>query len=122
MQLKVISISFAILSSLTYVAFGAPVQSPSSGYVSRPQNRRQGHLPKPTGEHFHPTPDKEAHNTHQAGQLLGHGYDAHTNTHYLVMKHMGKSSEKHGVPAHDIQHLNDAANARYAANHGLRNK
>ncbi|KAF8151303.1 hypothetical protein B0H34DRAFT_124483 [Crassisporium funariophilum] len=153
MQLKALSISFAILSSLTYGVLGAPVQSSqliardhktvqsaihnigpqighgNTGTVHALKDTYNGHqavvkiiAPGAGGGHFHPLPGVEAHNAHQAGQLLGHGHDAHTDTHFLVMKHMGDSAEKHGVPAHHVGALNDAANARYAKDHGIRNK
>ncbi|KAF8151307.1 hypothetical protein B0H34DRAFT_125046 [Crassisporium funariophilum] len=153
MQLKALSISFAILSSLTYGALGAPVQlsqlierdhktvqsaianighqigQGNTGTVHALKDTYNGHhavvkviRPLAGGGHFAPLPGKEAHNAHQAGQLLGHGHDPKTDTHYLVMKHMGESAERHGVAPHDIKKLNDAANDRYAANHGIRNK
>ncbi|KAF8151516.1 hypothetical protein B0H34DRAFT_678124 [Crassisporium funariophilum] len=127
MQLKALSISFAILSSLTYGALGAPVQLSqliardhktvqsaihnigpqighgNTGTVHALKDTYNGHqavvkiiAPGAGGGHFHPLPGVEAHNAHQAGQLLGHGHDAHTDTHFLVMKHMGDSAEKHG--------------------------
>ncbi|KAF8147866.1 hypothetical protein B0H34DRAFT_680049 [Crassisporium funariophilum] len=152
MQLKALSISFAILSSLTYVALGAPQSSQlaarnlkdvntavkhigpkigqgNTGTVHDLKDTYHGHkavvkviAPGANGGHFHPLPGKEAHNAHQAGQLLGHGHDHKTDTHYLVMKHMGDSAEKHGVHPHDVSKLNNAANDRYAKDHGIRNK
>jgi len=72
--------------------------------------------------HKAPGPEKEAHNAHHVGQLLGHGHDAHTDAHYLVMKHMGVGAEHSGLTQEQRNHLNDQANAKYAANHGVKNK
>lgn len=72
--------------------------------------------------HKAPGPVKEAHNAHHVGQLLGHGHDKKTDAHYLVMKNMGVSAERSGLSQKDRNHLNDQANARYAKDHGVRNK
>jgi len=72
--------------------------------------------------HKSPGPAVEAHNAHHVGQLLGHGHDAHTDTHYLVMKNMGVGAQHSGLPQNHINHLNNQANERYAAQHGVRNK
>lgn len=74
------------------------------------------------GGHRAPLPAVEAHNSHHVGQLLGHGHDAATDTHYLVMKHMGVSAEHTRHDQATLDRLNNEANQRYAAEHGVRNR
>jgi len=105
------------------------VGSGTTGTVYALKHTYQGHQavikvvhPDEHGQHWAPGPVKEAHNAHHVGQLLGHGHDAHTNTHYLVMKHMGVDAEHSGLGQAQRDHLNHEANQRYATDHGVRNK
>ncbi|KAF8965965.1 hypothetical protein BDZ97DRAFT_1917961 [Flammula alnicola] len=126
MHHKTLSICFAFLSFLAYTAIGAPVQSSQltkRNYhtVQQAVHGMTHHVGSgTTGDVYALKHPYQGHNA--VVKLLGHGHDAHTDTHYLVMKNMGVGAAHSGLTQEHRNHLNDQANARYAANHGVRNK